>query len=218
MHQPPDLPKHRIRLSRKARRVLLRVAPGTGLEVVIPESAARTLPPSFIPELLCSKRAWIDKALARLDGYMAERNDCASPDYLPLNGGREVVLLALDPEGKAAFVRQWLKQEAARRFSPRLRALSQEHGLPFATLTFRLQKSRWGSCSGKKNISLNAFLLFLPEELADYVLLHELCHIRHMNHSEAYWKLVFSLDSGALAKDRTLNRAWRYVPAWLKPH
>ncbi|MHC5088067.1 MAG: M48 metallopeptidase family protein, partial [Planctomycetota bacterium] len=52
---------------------------------------------------------------------------------------------------------------------------------------FRCQKTKWGSCSNQNNISLNINIAFLPEHLQDYILLHELCHIRHMNHSKAFW-------------------------------
>lgn len=296
---PATTPEHSIRLSRKARRVTLRVVPGKGLEVVIPERAAKGLPPSFVPDLLRRHKSWIERAMARLESRQAERvreleRDLEElPDRLLLNGGREMVRLDLaglapglgqkawlrasygpppslsapSPDADQAqpqstplpgadqaplpvpgqaqplsallrgqeaapgllltaggprealvpLLRQWLRSEARRRLLPRLEALSQRHGLPYSGLTFRLQKSRWGSCSSRGGISLNAFLIFLPEELADYVLLHELCHTRHLNHSQSYWRLVFALDPEALGKDKKLRRAWRYVPAWLQP-
>jgi predicted metal-dependent hydrolase len=62
--------------------------------------------------------------------------------------------------------------------------------LPFRKVVLKYTKSRWGSCSVKGDINLSLRLLLLPEEVRDYVILHELAHLRHMNHSQTYWKLV----------------------------
>jgi len=254
--QPDTLPEHHIRFSSRAKRVLLRVVYGKGLEVVLPESAAKGLPPSFIPDLLRRNKAWIDRTLARVALCEKEKEaERAFPEGLLLHGGKERVavqkedwpanrtprprlreyplqagtdaadnfgasrLLRLTGGSEADYlrlVRQWLKDEAAKYFTPRITELSHKHDLPFSCLTFRFQKSRWGSCSARGSINLNVSLLFLSEELADYILLHELCHTRHLNHSESYWKLVFSCDSRALEKDTALRRAKRFVPAWVK--
>jgi hypothetical protein len=69
----------------------------------------------------------------------------------------------------------------------RLGHFSEKYNLPYSKVAFRCQKSRWGSCSGRNNISLNINIAYLPRELQDYVLLHELCHVRHKNHSKAFW-------------------------------
>jgi predicted metal-dependent hydrolase len=69
----------------------------------------------------------------------------------------------------------------------RLERFSDQYDLPYRRAAFRCQKTKWGSCSNQNNISLNINIAFLPEHLQDYILLHELCHIRHMNHSKAFW-------------------------------
>lgn len=74
---------------------------------------------------------------------------------------------------------------------PRLLELAASFGFAPGKLSARIQKGRWGSCSSRGgNISLNALLLFMPPEIVDYVLIHELCHLRHMNHSDAFWEEV----------------------------
>ncbi len=86
----------------------------------------------------------------------------------------------------------------------RLAALSKEHKLPYQQATFRCQKSTWGSCSSHNNISLNINMIFLPRHLQDYLLLHELTHIRHKNHSARFWAELARLSGGnpkALAKE-----------------
>ena len=69
----------------------------------------------------------------------------------------------------------------------RLDYFSEKHDFSYNRASFRCQKTRWGSCSGENNISLNVNIAFLPEELQDYVLLHELVHTKVKNHSRKFW-------------------------------
>lgn len=79
------------------------------------------------------------------------------------------------------------KQAASTILARRLNELALKHGFSYKRLTIRNQKTRWGSCSHANNISLNMQLVRLPQELIDYVILHELVHTRVKNHSSAFW-------------------------------
>ena len=80
---------------------------------------------------------------------------------------------------------------------PRVKAWSRTMGLTPSRIAFRRARTRWGSCSSRNAISLNLYLAAVPPELSDYVIVHELAHIRHKNHSGAFWNLVA-----------------RYIPDW----
>ena len=79
---------------------------------------------------------------------------------------------------------------------PRLDRLSKQCGLPYASVKINSSQGRWGSCSTKKDINLSYYLVLLPSYLIDYVLLHELCHTREMNHSERFWSLLNQFTEG----------------------
>ncbi len=259
--QPPcrdySPPPYTVRISRKARRISLRMLPGKGLEVVLPRYAS----PDCVPELLLRHRTWVEKTFARMRGA-ADGGEPGIPTLLRLKGGREEVRIRLDGEagkdlreesekrslsggqnscrpGEAAalqrfeperfvlhlpqaeegeclrLLRVWLREKARAYLGEELGALARAHGFAYSSLSIRFQKSRWGSCSRKGAISLNACLLFLPEPLTRYILAHELCHTRRMDHSPAFWKLLFAVEPEALARDRAMRGAWRFVPGWI---
>jgi predicted metal-dependent hydrolase len=87
----------------------------------------------------------------------------------------------------------------------RTQALSKRHHLPFNRLFVRNQRTRWGSCSGKNNISLNVNLVRLPDELIDYTILHELVHTRVKNHGKAFWERLEALVGDSKGLDKKLN-------------
>lgn len=89
-----------------------------------------------------------------------------------------------------------LRKQARSLLPPRLQALAQAHGFAYRRVTIKNARSRWGSCSSLGNINLSLYLLLLPTHLIDYVMLHELCHTREMNHGPRFWALLDSLTDG----------------------
>jgi predicted metal-dependent hydrolase len=87
-------------------------------------------------------------------------------------------------------VERAMRMEAKRILPERLALLAGKHQFSYSDVNIRSSKSRWGSCSSRGNISLSYFLMTLPGDLIDYVLLHELCHTKEMNHSSRFWKLM----------------------------
>jgi len=89
------------------------------------------------------------------------------------------------------------------------------HALHPNRVTVRLQQSRWGSCSAKGNISLNAKLLLLPPALVDHVMLHELAHLRVHNHSQHYWDFLSLLDPHWQQRKAELHQLETKMPSWI---
>ncbi len=87
-----------------------------------------------------------------------------------------------------------MAEEALKSIPPRVKQYAARMGVSYGRITIRNQQTRWGSCSAKGNLNFNCLLMEAPEEVLDYVIVHELCHRVHMNHSKAFWDLVESID------------------------
>ena len=98
-----------------------------------------------------------------------------------------------------------LRQEAKAYLPRRLKFLAEQHGFAYSQVRFAHAKSRWGSCSSRSTISLNIMLMTLPNELIDYVLLHELNHTKHMNHSREFWVDLERVYPGAKIYKKKLH-------------
>lgn len=97
------------------------------------------------------------------------------------------------------------KNQARMKIISRLKALSAKHRLPYNRLFIRNQKTRWGSCSAKNNISMNIRIFLLPDKYLDYVILHELVHTQIKNHNPKFWQALDRLVGDAKKMDRRLN-------------
>lgn len=114
---------------------------------------------------------------------------------------------ATQPEKICAGIHSWYQREAADFLPQRFDALVAQTGFKPSGLEIKYYKSRWGSCTSKRVIQLNWRLMMVPETVIDYVIIHELCHLKHFNHSKAFWALV--------EKHCPDHRAQR---RWLKDH
>ncbi len=231
MTQGWTIPAYSVRESKRARRVTVKVSSWSGLEVVVPAGFDR----SEIPEILRSKAGWIKKNLERtrpVEELKRPASICLGlldeawrTEYLPSPGERVALseqdgrLLSLtgpvdDPVLVAAALNRWLQQRAKDVLVPWLHRLSAELSLPFSRAAVRRQRTKWGSCSAEKSISLNRNLLFLSEPMARYVLVHELCHGRRLDHSKKFWGLLETFEPNARRTAAKVRDAAQLVPRW----
>lgn len=239
-HQTP-LPDYEVRESARARHVSLKVSFQGTVEVVVPTGFDR----KEIPEILDRRRRWIARTLKRIEHQrqalppehlevrpttleLRSRAETWTVDYNPTPQGSVTLTQsgpqtlafsgADDPETHRALLRGWLQRKARAEFQSWLQELSQRCDLAYSRLSVRGQTSRWGSCSSQQSISLNYKLLFLPPSQVNYVLIHELCHTVHMNHSKAFWALVARYCPTRDRDRADLKQAWQYVPHWVDEH
>ena len=112
-------------------------------------------------------------------------------------------------------MQKWLQVKAENLLVPLVRNISSSTNIRFNTVKIKFQKNSWGTCSIRKNINLNRNLLFLPENLVEYVILHELCHIKFMNHSLEFWELLEKYASNWKDAKQELRYKGRIlIPAW----
>lgn len=83
-----------------------------------------------------------------------------------------------------------LGEQALTVIPPKVEALAQVLGVSYGKITIRNQRTRWGSCSSKGNLNFNCLLMLCPDDVVEYVIIHELCHRKHMNHSKEFWATV----------------------------
>jgi len=228
-------PGWHVRISRRARRLSMRVFPGGRVEVVVPPGVG--IP--TIERFVARHRDWAERH-SREYALLAPHGHSRRPESIELAlpgrrwnveyhaAGRASVHDAGDgvlqvrttgPSDRhvSAALLRWLAGVAAAELGPRLDALSAELAIDYAKLHLRRQRTRWGSCSAAGTISLNVCLLFQRPAVVRYLMVHELCHRRHMNHSDRYWRLVESYEPHWRALDAELLKGWRHVPAWVFP-
>jgi predicted metal-dependent hydrolase len=232
---PRDAAPH-IRVSRRARRLALRVYPDARVEVVVPPRAR----PREVERFIAEHREWIDSKRTQ-----ALRNRPAPEAFPPASiqfacsreswrvqvaggeGRLRLVAQAADQGGVLEIggragpgairksLRQWLMRAAEVRLAPEVSRLAAVTGVRYTRVSIRRQRSRWGSCSARGTISLNVCLLFQRPEVVEYLIVHELMHVKHMNHSPRFWRAVEQHCPGWRALDRELLQGWRQVPRWI---
>ncbi len=174
----PDLGVVEYRHSKKSRRLRITLKPFKNITIAVPVRVSFQEAEKF----LLSRSDWITKNNSKIRGFEAQVK-LAREEISPINYN----------EAKAS-----LKQRALQ--------LAEEYGFKINRITIRNQKTRWGSCSCRKNINLNVNLIHLPAELRDHVILHELIHTRIGNHSPEFWQELEKYSSESKLKKKQLKR------------
>jgi predicted metal-dependent hydrolase len=223
-----------VRESRRARRLTVRVFHSGRVEVVVPARTSRATVDRFVER----HRTWIEKKRAEArrnaipeepfppktielagageswrvhtgGGYGRPRVKVAGPGLLQLTGDLS------NARAVQQVLRAWLVKHAAEVCAPLLATAARTMDLSYRRLAVRRQRTRWGSYSVRGTISLNCCLLFQRPEVLQYLLVHELAHIKHMNHSARFWDLVARYCPDCRPLDRELLDGWRRVPSWV---
>jgi hypothetical protein len=207
-----------IRVSPRARRIALRIdAAERKVELVLPPG----VPPSHGLRFLAAKQGWIAARLAALpqpvrfaEGVIVpvlgiphrvlREDDPTAPPVAIRDGEIRVRGDTLHIERR---VRDHLVAMARTEFAARARPLAARIARKLARVGVRDTKSRWGSCSGRGNLSFSWRLILAPEPVINYVVAHEVAHLAEMNHGPRFWRLVDSLSPDSAA-----------ARAWLKRH
>ena len=233
--EPGHAPAFTVRRSTRAKRLTIKVYPGGRVEVVVP----RRVRPAEVQAFVRENAEWIrDARQAFAPDEPAEA--ATLPKIVLLTAiGRQVPVRYRNVPGRPGVeyrwqdsqltlagrvtdearcvtaLKRWLADVARQEFEPSLGSLARMTNAPYRKMQVRAQRTCWGSRSSTGTISLNLCLLFLEPDVVRYLMIHELCHGRHMNHSKRFWKLVGSFEPDYRRLDRELTESWRRVPAWL---
>jgi predicted metal-dependent hydrolase len=223
--------RYTLRRSDRARRARIEVSGPGGVVVVLP----RRYPLRVADELVEQRRDWIEAALARVSAPSGSADELPTEVVLPGISERWPVeyrigeraaraevrerasrLLVVAPDAAAAraLLGRFVQRRARARLAPVLEALASARGLRVEAVSVRAQRSRWASCSATGKVSINRALCFLPSELVELVLVHELCHLRELNHSPRFWALMAEEFPDLAERRAAMRRAWSHVPAW----
>ncbi len=150
----------------RARRYVIRVQDDGSVRVTIPRGGSKREAQAFAQR----QQRWIEKQRRRIEAERPQRTTSPATAISEIESG--------------------LRDRANRELPARLLELAERHGLTVARISIRNQKWRWGSCSRRAHICLNWRLIEMPDSVRDYVMIHELMHLKRMDHSPRFWKLV----------------------------
>jgi predicted metal-dependent hydrolase len=215
---PPAEPSIDFVRVRTARKYIIRVRPDGSIRVTIPRGGSRREAESFLDK----HRTWAEQERKRV---VAQHAPAQWPEghIILLRGepyclrvesrgrsrmlvvGDQRVRIAADVADLRPATELALRHIATRELVPRLHQLAQQYGLVVARVSIRNQQSRWGSCSRTGVVALNFRLVQTPPAVCEYVLIHELMHLREQNHSRRYWYLVEEVCPGFREAERWLR-------------
>jgi len=200
----------------RARRYLLRVQPDGSARVTIPRGGSLAQAQSFVER----HRDWLEQHLQRLQSQPRVSSSWQIGTEIYFRG--EPVRIEADGAGDIRFgterllvkdigadlrpaIEHHLRKLGTRELPPRVLELAARHQLPVKRVSVRNQRSRWGSCSRRGTISLNWRLIQTPVHVRDYIIFHELAHLRQMNHSDKFWLEVERLCPDYLTAEKWLK-------------
>ena len=160
--QDPEIGEVTFKKSVRSRSISIRVHPVKGVTVSVPYIVPFAVARIFFE----ARRGWILETMAKQKERYKDVK-VASPDEV-----------------------EALRRQAKRELPPRLAEFAERYGFTYNRVTIKHNATNWGSCSGKGNINLNLNIVRLPKVLQDYVLLHELCHLRHQDHGQGFHLLL----------------------------
>ena len=191
---------YKYRYSRRAIHLRLQISRGNELELILPRGYELKEAENFI----LAKSDWIKKHLhsrsVKEKNYYYFGSEIKVEQEFALFIKKHNIhferntLKIISPEDSTIeleiLYNAWLKNHAKNYIQERTSELAHQFGFRINKVTIRGQKTRWGSCSARGNISFNYMLLKYRKEIIDYVIIHELCHLKEMNHSKYFWALV----------------------------
>jgi len=204
-----------VRRNNKARRIWIRVEDEEGLVIILPKGRKTSL----ISKVIREHKDWVLKAIqkrqerlenapprlgegrslvyrGRTVDLTVRNNPCLVPQ-IRLKGDELSVMMPKNSEKSLREVlSDWMKERALLIFSRRVEYFCAKIGARYGNIQVRNQKTRWGSCSSKGQLSFNWRLLLAPPDVLDYLVIHEVSHLKHPDHSQRFWNLVKTLCPG----------------------
>ena len=213
-----------LKRSDRAKHARLEVRPAEGLTVVLPAGYR----PERARELVLRKQRWVVAKLGTFgQAALVQKAPLKAGDRLPYLGrsmkiesresgagasgihvGEDRLVVWIAP-GDTLHVplERWYREQAKRKIEPMVAELSRLMGLRYNRVALKSQRTLWGSCSRKRNLNFNWRLIMTPEQVIEYVVIHELAHLKQMNHSPRFWQIV----------ERHCPN-WREHRKWLRDH
>ena len=219
------------RVSPRAKRCTIKIWSSYSVEVVVPKGFDQDLVPKMLDQQMSRILQEQKKAHAQEKRYNPETISLKSigetwnilyrsgstgeRHILELPGSNlHIIGYTDDISGIARELNAWTHKQAMSTLPKWIEFLSSQINQTYNKITIKRQKTLWGSCSRKRNINLNQNLLFLPPEMVNYVLLHELSHLEHMNHQQCFWDLLESRFKGSRQMATQVRKAGTLVPDW----